>query len=287
MLLSVRLDRNSAPLCSWMRRSKRRSDHKWSRTRTTQPSLCSAQVHESREKRSTKMQSLRKPTLVDCHQDHVHTIHRHELPNCFLRLYRGRASSLVRCILSCLQGGNGKQVLSGMRTNQATTLGFGKRFQYDFVKRAKEQPGAGEYVKDSNACGKQHLSVKKSMPLYSFGTSDRDQAAKMFLSKEHEKGQSGNMSPGPTTAQQVYSFQRLFEFRNAAVVHVVSNPVSDIQLACRTLLLGNKSCRRRRHSHAAPLAMLSGLERTITAHHVHLARRLMQHKCTNEHGCPR
>ena len=90
-----------------------------------------------------------------------------------------------------------------MRSNQATTLGYGKRFNYDFVKRAKEQPGAGEYVKDSNACGKQPLSVKKSMPLYSFGTSDRDQAAKMFLSKEHEKGQSGNMSPGPTTAQMV------------------------------------------------------------------------------------
>ena len=50
-----------------------------------------------------------------------------------------------------------------MRSNQATTLGYGKRFNYDFVKRAKEQPGAGEYVKDSNACGKQPLSIKKSM----------------------------------------------------------------------------------------------------------------------------
>jgi hypothetical protein len=96
-----------------------------------------------------------------------------------------------------------------MRTSQATTLGYGKRFQYDFVKRAKEQPGAGEYVKDSNACGKQPLSMKKSMPLYSFGTSDRDQAAKLFLSKEHEKGQKGSMSPGPTTAEQVCGFQQL------------------------------------------------------------------------------
>ena len=66
-----------------------------------------------------------------------------------------------------MQSGSGKQVLSNMRSNQATTLGFGKRFQYDYVKRSKEQPGAGEYVKDSNDCGKQPLSRKKSMPLFS------------------------------------------------------------------------------------------------------------------------
>jgi hypothetical protein len=102
-----------------------------------------------------------------------------------------------------MQSGVGKQVLSGMRTNPATTLGYGKRFNYDFVKRAKEQPGAGEYGKEVGACGKQTLSIKKSMPLYSFGSSDRDQAKKIFLSKEHEKGQRGEFSPGPTTAVPV------------------------------------------------------------------------------------
>lgn len=102
-----------------------------------------------------------------------------------------------------LQSGVGPQVLSNMRTNPATTLGFGKRFNYDFVKRAKEQPGAGEYQGELPACGKQTLSKKKTLPLYSFGTSDRDQAKKVYVSRDHEKGQKGDFSPGPTTAQQV------------------------------------------------------------------------------------
>lgn len=102
-----------------------------------------------------------------------------------------------------MQSGVGPQVLSSMRTNPATTLGCGKRFNYDFVKRAKEQPGAGEYKDEQPACGKQALSKKKSLPLYSFGTSDRDQARKVYMSREHEKGQKGDFSPGPTTAQQV------------------------------------------------------------------------------------
>lgn len=103
-----------------------------------------------------------------------------------------------------LQSGVGPQVLSNMRSNPATTLGCGKRFNYDFVKRAKAQPGAGEYKSELSACGKQALSKKKSLPLYSFGTSDRDQAAKVYMSREHEKGQKGDFSPGPTTAQQVW-----------------------------------------------------------------------------------
>eukprot|EP00892_Ulva_mutabilis_P007404 jgi/Ulvmu1/5035/UM021_0052.1 len=100
------------------------------------------------------------------------------------------------------KSGVGQQVLSSMRSNPATTLGFGKRFNYDFVKRAKEQPGAGEYKGEQPACGRQALSKKKSLPLYSFGTSDRDQARKVYMSREHEKGQKGDFSPGPTTAQQ-------------------------------------------------------------------------------------
>jgi hypothetical protein len=126
---------------------------------------------------------------------------------------------MLHLALYDVQSGTGKQVLSHMRTNQSTTLGYGKRFQYDFVKRAKEQPGAGEYVKDSNACGKQHLSIKKSMPLYSFGTSDRDQAAKMFLSKDHEKSQKGWLSPGPTTAEQVCKWQTRFKLSHALEIH--------------------------------------------------------------------
>jgi hypothetical protein len=102
-----------------------------------------------------------------------------------------------------MQSGVGPQVLSNMRSTPATSLGHGKRFQYDYVKRAKEQPGAGEYNATQNACGKQSLSIKKSLPLYSFGTSDRDQARKIYLTREHEKTQKGDVSPGPTTAHPV------------------------------------------------------------------------------------
>jgi hypothetical protein len=103
---------------------------------------------------------------------------------------------------SLVQSGMGPQVLSDKRTNQSCGLGCGKRFNYDFVKRAKEQPGAGDY-NQTVSCGKQQLSMKKSLPLYSFGTSSRDQAGKVYLTREHEKGQKGDCSPGPVTATSV------------------------------------------------------------------------------------
>lgn len=103
-----------------------------------------------------------------------------------------------------VQSGMGPQILSDKRSNQTTGLGYGKRFNYDFVKRAKEQPGAGDYDQTA-ACGKQQLSVKKTLPLYSFGSSTRDQAGKVYLTREHEKGQKGDSSPGPITAASVLS----------------------------------------------------------------------------------
>jgi hypothetical protein len=50
----------------------------------------------------------------------------------------------------------GPQVLSDKRTNMTTGLGHGDRFNYDFVKRAKEQPGAGDY-NVPGACGRQQV----------------------------------------------------------------------------------------------------------------------------------
>lgn len=102
----------------------------------------------------------------------------------------------------CVQSGMGAQVLSDKKSSLTTGLGHGGRFNYDFVRRAKEQPGAGDY-NQGPACGRQQVSTKKSLPLYSFGASTRDQAGRVYLTREHEKGQVGASSPGPTTAAGV------------------------------------------------------------------------------------
>lgn len=102
----------------------------------------------------------------------------------------------------------GPQVLSDKRSNMTTSLGHGSRFNYDFVRRAKEQPGAGEYDQ-GGACGRQQLSSKKSLPLYSFGSATRDQAGKVYITREHEKGQKGDSSPGPVTSGFVRSYTLL------------------------------------------------------------------------------
>jgi hypothetical protein len=114
----------------------------------------------------------------------------------------GAGWALDAWIFFYLQSGMGPQILSDKRTNQTTGMGYGTRFNYDFVRRAKEQPGAGDY-NQSVACGKQPLSMKKTLPLYSFGSSNRDQAGKVYMSREHEKSQKGASSPGPITAAAV------------------------------------------------------------------------------------
>ena len=77
MLVRLRLATNVVRLCDCMYRSKRQLVHKSSHTRTTHPSRCLAQVHESRERKSTKMRNLRKRTLVACHQGLVRMTPRH------------------------------------------------------------------------------------------------------------------------------------------------------------------------------------------------------------------
>lgn len=98
----------------------------------------------------------------------------------------------------------GCQVLSSKRSNATTGLGFGDRFNYDFVKRARDQPAPGEYAADKS-CGKQINSGKKSLPLYSFGHSTRDGAKRVYISADHEKAVYGVDSPGPMTANSVRS----------------------------------------------------------------------------------
>ena len=45
--------------------------------------------------------------------------------------------------------------------------------------------------------GEQLVSQRKTAPRLRFGTSDRDDALKIFISPEHEKGAYGRESPGP------------------------------------------------------------------------------------------
>lgn len=70
----------------------------------------------------------------------------------------------------------------------------------------RDFPGAGTYGLGTNAVGKQPLSTRTTLPMAKIGTSNRDGAAKVFISKEHEKSGYGKLSPGPTTAKQIDSF---------------------------------------------------------------------------------
>ena len=51
--------------------------------------------------------------------------------------------------------------------------------------------------------GSQVLSLKRTGSATRFGSSTRDNASKVYISAEHEKGSVGLASPGPCTAVQV------------------------------------------------------------------------------------
>lgn len=104
-------------------------------------------------------------------------------------------------------GAVGKQADSKKENAPAWRQGTGQRFKYDFMDRARDLPGAGQYNQYA-AVGKQTLSIKKSLPVYSFGTSTRDSCRKAFISKEHEKGNYGLLTPGPSTANPKSSLGR-------------------------------------------------------------------------------
>jgi hypothetical protein len=64
-------------------------------------------------------------------------------------------------------------------------------------------PGPGAYGtteargRITPACGTQIASTKASLPRYGFGTSNREHAAKVYLSPEHDKVNGGKEAPGP------------------------------------------------------------------------------------------
>uniref|UniRef100_A0A7S0RKV2 Flagellar associated protein n=1 Tax=Chlamydomonas leiostraca TaxID=1034604 RepID=A0A7S0RKV2_9CHLO len=101
-------------------------------------------------------------------------------------------------------GGIGKIVDSKYPTMPAWRQGSAARFSGK--DGPKDQPGVGAYTVNNNAMGKQTLSNKKTLPSPKIGTSNRDAAKKIFISKEHEKGAYGEWSPGPVTSKVVNSF---------------------------------------------------------------------------------
>ncbi|CAD7699537.1 unnamed protein product, partial [Ostreobium quekettii] len=58
-------------------------------------------------------------------------------------------------------------------------------------------PGAGAY-KNPSGVGRQVDSTRDTAPRTAFGTSSRDDIAKVFISTDHEKVNFGNDSPGPS-----------------------------------------------------------------------------------------
>lgn len=101
----------------------------------------------------------------------------------------------------------GRQPDSKKENAPSWKQGTGQRFKYDYMERAKDLPGAGQY-NQYQAVGRQTLSIKKTLPVYSFGTSTRDSCRKAFISKEHEKGNYGLITPGPTTANPIAAVGR-------------------------------------------------------------------------------
>lgn len=99
----------------------------------------------------------------------------------------------------------GKQPDSKRESAPTWRQGTEPRFKYDFIDRAKELPGAGQY-NSTQALGKQNQSEKTSLPSYSIGTSTREHSKKAYLSKEHEKQNFGEASPGPAGASSTSAF---------------------------------------------------------------------------------
>ena len=90
-------------------------------------------------------------------------------------------------------GAVGTQADSGKPTLPQWQFGTADRFAITARKRA---PGPGAYESDS-AFMSQTLSGRNSDPFYGFGSSDRDNVKKVFISTAHEKAKHGIQSPGP------------------------------------------------------------------------------------------
>ncbi|MEW5299046.1 MAG: hypothetical protein WDW36_002096 [Sanguina aurantia] len=97
--------------------------------------------------------------------------------------------------------GIGKQVDSKYGSAPSWRQGTSERFRG----APSGKDGDGSAWIQVAAIGKQAQSNKQTLPSFKIGTGQRDAAKKLFISKEHEKGQYGENSPGPVTGQFVSS----------------------------------------------------------------------------------
>jgi len=100
--------------------------------------------------------------------------------------------------------GHGKQVDGTKASSPAFKMGTSSRFSSK--NPMTDVPGVGSYASAVPAYGKQVLSSKSTLPTPKMGTSTRDQALKVFISKEHGKATFGLTSPGPATGPRPNSF---------------------------------------------------------------------------------
>jgi hypothetical protein len=95
-----------------------------------------------------------------------------------------------------LRGSIGTQNLSNKINLPNTKIGTASRFERDLN---DDTPGAGTY-KLPDSVGRQVQTRKKNAASIGFGTSTRDNCAKVFISNEHGKASANAVSPGPVTA---------------------------------------------------------------------------------------
>ncbi|EFN54696.1 hypothetical protein CHLNCDRAFT_53027 [Chlorella variabilis] len=112
-----------------------------------------------------------------------------------------------------LPAGMGRQQLSTKKSPGTFVMPKGQRFVDNDVREAAQKPGAGAYNVPSSIGGQADkaavaASTLRNSPTIRFGTSTRDQDAKVFISQEHEKGSYGSCSPGPVTANPASSMGR-------------------------------------------------------------------------------
>lgn len=96
---------------------------------------------------------------------------------------------------SAIPGACGKQIDSRYPSSSSHRAASARRFDSRDTRR--DYPAAGAYESAYNSVGRQFLSNKKTVSSTKIGTSNRDAANKIFISKEHEKSAYGMNSPGP------------------------------------------------------------------------------------------
>lgn len=109
----------------------------------------------------------------------------------------------------------GKQTETHKENAPSFVFSSAERFKYDHVERAARLPGAGQYDHQKSV-GKQIESKKKNIPRFGFGSSNRDHRAKVYISAEHEKSETGQCSPGPALVGGRSSVGKQFSSKNTS-----------------------------------------------------------------------